>query len=94
MIAACMSADEQTDWDGFNRQVARPSRSPCVDCFLAFATEMRAEGRCNGVPGRARPRPPDVSVGVRGRTALDPEERHQRRLASWRKYRAKVRARG
>jgi hypothetical protein len=25
-------------------------KSPCQDCTLAFAVEMRREGRCDGVP--------------------------------------------
>ncbi len=27
-----------------------PAASPCQDCSPAFAVEMRAEGRCDGMP--------------------------------------------
>lgn len=50
--AACMSDEEWTAWSESNERLVGKAHavSPCVDCLPSFAAEMRADGRCNGVP--------------------------------------------
>lgn len=53
---ACMSDDELALWNRRPTAGGRNSRrgwrgTPCDDCLLWHALEMRAEGRCNGTPG-------------------------------------------
>jgi hypothetical protein len=49
---ACMRADELEDWWKLNRSAVNMRvKSPCRDCTLAFALEMRTVGLCNGAPG-------------------------------------------
>ena len=50
---ACMDADELIAWTESNARVNGTSRAatPCADCTLGYAAEMRAVGRCNGTPG-------------------------------------------
>lgn len=49
-----MDPEEWTEWVARNplhiTDTAAAAR-PCTDCPLAFAADMRAEGRCNGTPG-------------------------------------------
>lgn len=50
----CMDADELADWHALNSRNSNRSEraaTPCDDCLLGFAAEMRAQGRCNGTPG-------------------------------------------
>ena len=55
---ACMDAVEWAEWGARNPlanipeadQVARP----CEECPIGWAADMRAEGRCNGIPGGSR----------------------------------------
>ncbi|MGO9178740.1 MAG: hypothetical protein ACLQBX_17835 [Candidatus Limnocylindrales bacterium] len=57
---ACMTGGELVGWSETNALFGgslRPA-SPCEDCTLAFAEEMRVEGHCNGMPAeRALSRP-------------------------------------
>jgi hypothetical protein len=49
-----MSADDFADWTAKNLAIyslTDRAPSPCYDCTLSFALEMRAEGRCDGHPG-------------------------------------------
>lgn len=54
---ACFADDEWESWSEAANVAAaqtrwgKPVQSPCADCPLAFALQMRAEGRCDGVPG-------------------------------------------
>lgn len=78
----CMTPDELALW-----RTARPragGRTPCVDCPLWFARQMRAKGCCNGKPGR--PRLPAVSVDRHGRgyPYATEEERSAARRLTWR----------
>lgn len=56
-IPLCMTPDELADWDKHNRTAAfaahGAARTPCEDCLLGYALEMRAIGKCNGTPGAA-----------------------------------------
>lgn len=49
---ACMDADEYALWRSTSVALPAAHRDliPCDDCPLAFALEMRTEGRCNGTP--------------------------------------------
>jgi hypothetical protein len=56
----CMEPDEWADWqrlnpirsNGFNAmRDHEAAASPCTDCPLGYAAEMRAVSRCNGQPG-------------------------------------------
>lgn len=53
MTPVCMAADELALW--LASEVRGGGSTPCVDCPLAFAAEMRAQGRCNGKPRDVRP---------------------------------------
>ena len=46
-----MTSEEFETWSAHNR-LSGPAhaQSPCADCSLGFAVEMRAEGRCVGRP--------------------------------------------
>ena len=47
----CMDAEEFEVWTYWNRMSGPANaKSPCTDCSLGFAVEMRAEGRCDGRP--------------------------------------------
>lgn len=58
---ACMSQREMDEWleaayevkarSGSGRRYTDLGITPCRDCTRSFANEMRAEGRCDGVPG-------------------------------------------
>lgn len=60
-IPACMDADEYALWARGNgvatgtkngaRVFTGRAESPCDDCPLGYAAEMRAIGRCDGTPG-------------------------------------------
>lgn len=58
--AACLEPAEWTAWQRANRLLTHSSQAarPCDDCLAGFAADMRAEGRCNGVPGEPRERLP------------------------------------
>lgn len=53
---ACMSRSELDSWLDVARYVNNGTADPCSDCIAPFAAEMRAEGRCNGIPGLVRKR--------------------------------------
>jgi len=49
----CMTTEDAAEWRQHNeRLVARNMRalSPCEDCTVRFAVEMRLAGRCDGWP--------------------------------------------
>lgn len=53
-----MSDAEIRKWMFWNERIGytnHMARSPCEDCEADFAAEMRDEGRCDGVPGKADP---------------------------------------
>jgi len=58
---ACFTDDEWCLWLApiltATGTVQPRRRNPCVDCPLAFADEMRAANRCNGIPGGTPGRP-------------------------------------
>ena len=86
----CMSDEEWGAWDMYNRRTGSPAQLPCVDCTPEFAE--RAGNCCTGVPGMTHfPQP--VVVLTRSTRAQPPEIRQARRRASWRAYRARIRAR-
>lgn len=51
---ACMADREWALWRKVNARTSAQDRAvrPCADCPISFALEMRAEGRCNGLPGQ------------------------------------------
>lgn len=62
--AACMDDEEWTDWVERNPQQLTDgafAERPCRDCPASFATEMRALGRCNGMPSGSEGEPADHS---------------------------------
>lgn len=51
----CMDDDDYAEWTHHNRLAkADGVASPCADCLLPFALEMRGLGRCDGTPGWRR----------------------------------------
>jgi hypothetical protein len=49
-----MTTEEWELWREFNPQGLKDAEyasRPCQDCPVSYATEMRAEYRCNGEPG-------------------------------------------
>ena len=93
MIVLCMDPEDRERWDRLNWQ-SRSSRAalPCGDCTPEFASQMMAVYRCNGFPGMRYP-PRVTSTPNRRVHRYEPEERQERRRASWRAYRARIRAR-
>jgi hypothetical protein len=99
---ACMTLEEFELWCAANaRAGSQRAPSPCSDCPLSFAIEMRAEDRCNGEPGGEPGEPTPVKpVQVRPpsrfptaqRYATD-EDRILARRRTWRdsKWRARLR---
>lgn len=57
LVLLCMDPDELAEWHRRNETAASyvggRAATPCEDCLLAFALEMRAIKRCNGTPGAA-----------------------------------------
>lgn len=53
-VPLCMVGDDLARWTALSEKLPAAQRppSPCSDCRLAFAVEMRAIDRCNGSPGR------------------------------------------
>lgn len=88
-----MSPEDRAAWDRFNRQAKehRLVTLPCVDCTPEFAAEMEAAYRCNGFPGAATPPRPPFQPNRRV-VSYPAAERLERRRASWRAYRARLRA--
>ncbi len=51
----CMTAEEWADWRTLNPRFLAEKRiaeRPCRDCPAAWAAVQRAQGTCNGQPGR------------------------------------------
>lgn len=67
MTPLCMTPDELRLWQEA-ADVARGHKytasSPCVDCPLSWARQMRAEGCCNGEPGENQPGRPILPKGT------------------------------
>lgn len=82
MTPLCMTPDELAAWEDANSVLSSPAPSPCQDCPLAFAAQMRAEGCCNGEPGRALRYPAD------DKRRADWRERSRRRYARQKALRA------
>ena len=80
MTPACMTTEELLLWDEANRITSKTAETPCRDCPVAFAVEMRAVGRCNGVP-------------LEGRWGRPPLNEQARLQAQWRRASAAYRAR-
>ena len=62
MKRACMDPTEYALWSRANAAL-KFRETPCHDCPMSFALEMRAEGRCDGEPaatGRPRQFDPDT----------------------------------
>lgn len=58
MKPACMDDREFVRWNELNESitaVGSRASSPCQDCRLDWAREMRDVGRCDGRPGRSGP---------------------------------------
>ena len=49
--AACVTPDDPDLWELANAQTHPPAMRPCADCPAPWARSMRAEQRCNGMPG-------------------------------------------
>ena len=77
----CMEPAELAGWHQANAAVRIHlpwvTDDPCVDCTVAFARMMQAEGRCNGIPGMAR--------GRRRNASPDPGWREQNRTDYFRR---------
>jgi hypothetical protein len=76
-----METEDFIRWAEVNALVSRPAARPCDDCPLAFALEMRAIDRCNGVPRGVEidsdedPDAPSFDVRVLGEIRTDEVER-------------------
>lgn len=66
---ACMTRAELDSWREVAGYVNNGTADPCTDCLPDWAAEMRAEGRCNGIPGliRKASRKPETPERIRGR---------------------------
>lgn len=83
----CMDADDWDDWEALNRRLLAAderAQSPCEDCTVRYAVEMRLLGRCDGWPA-------DRPEGRPWKRTAD--ERRARLRASWRESKARQRAR-
>lgn len=51
-MKACMDASEWAEWQRLNllQPTANRAASPCEDCTVRFAVEMRLARRCDGWP--------------------------------------------
>lgn len=80
---ACMDPDELALWHEMAVRASKWDSSteamdPCADCLVGFSRAMTAQGRCNGIPGEARPVAPI-------RSALERQRENNRRGARlWR----------
>ena len=50
MRRPCMTAEEHADWQEQASKTYNVVSDPCTDCIASFALEMRAQGKCDGVP--------------------------------------------
>ena len=103
IVLLCMTLEDRSEWERLDRvfdahrgpdEVPGSLRLPCVDCTSEFAEEMLAVNLCVGKPGMSESprRPSIVHRGDRGVNKVSEEIRHARRIASWRAYRARTRA--
>jgi hypothetical protein len=88
---ACMTDPEYALWSEVNDAMTERVSSPCMDCPVAFARAMRAEGCCDGEPGRRNGGRRIVARG-RGSKYATEEDRRAARRQHWRDYKARVRA--
>jgi hypothetical protein len=51
---ACMTEAEHMLWERANRVADKRAESPCWDCPMAWAEQMRALDACDGTPGQTR----------------------------------------
>ena len=49
-IPRCMDERELAAWTEMNERTSNPRATPCADCLIGFALEMRDIHRCNGTP--------------------------------------------
>lgn len=94
----CMTAEEWALWRSSERTKLTIRTTPCVDCPLGFAAEMRAvrtaeypHGRCNG-------RPDYIPEDAEEADALDEEilygaRKYEQQAAAARAYRARQKER-
>ena len=81
MKPACMDPAEYALWSRANAAL-KFRETPCHDCPMSFALEMRAEGRCDGEPAETgRPRLFDPATEARRAQWRAKEDR---RRAQWR----------
>lgn len=91
----CMTASERATWRAENRRlpIAERAQRPCEDCPVNYSLTMRAQGLCNGIPGKVeRPTVPEPLRG-RGNPYATDEERQAARRASWRDSKRRARMR-
>lgn len=107
MTPACMTPEELRLWHEAAAVAGRAAvKSPCVDCPLWFAQEMRQKACCNGTPGqlppgRPRSKEPRELAGARLRPSKwrpwpskypTREARMEARRAQWRAAKQRQRA--
>jgi hypothetical protein len=82
----CMTAADAAEWKRLNDLLPSSNRapSPCADCDIRFAVEMRLERRCDGWPE------PETGGSPWKRTA---EERQQMARLRWRESKKRIRQR-
>lgn len=69
---ACMDAAELALWTAANRRATGggvrrfrdDAPTPCHDCTLGYAADMRALGRCNGTPGGVEEDEMDMTTAI------------------------------
>ncbi len=102
-MPACMTPDELALWNEAAAYLrnwgGRATLDPCADCTVAFSDEMRALGRCNGIPGESRPvpyelTPPEKRRESNRRCQQRYRERHQDKIRERRRayFEARYRA--
>ena len=82
MKPACMDERMYELWREANRTLRIPASSPCFDCPLSFAVEMRALNCCDGEPqstGRPQLRSDDPRVTERRRQVREAARRYRAR---------------
>lgn len=78
-----MDAIEYAEWQAHNERISSKyiqALTPCHDCLAGYAADMRAIGRCDGIPGE-----PLVEVPPPARTRSHEQyyaEKHARMLES------------
>jgi hypothetical protein len=81
-----MSEADYVEWSGLDVKVEYGrAGTPCIDCLIGYALEMRAKGLCNGTPGGAEeddePFPPRYITAVRAEQLREAARRYRERTA-------------